>query len=165
MRDGPPEAGDAFLLGKCFAREVHAHGLRLPHGGRSASVNIGACPEPRHGAVSVARVISADHSSTGRVVVKIVLVADAIFEEPRLAEIYDAIDGDRSDLNAYAALVDELGAHVVLDVGCGTGTFACMPTPGSARRTRPARPRVRLHRAAAPSRTRPGADEREVHNL
>lgn len=68
-------------------------------------------------------------------VVKIVLVADAIFEEPRLAEIYAAIDGDRSDLNAYAALVDELGAHVVLDVGCGTGTFACMPTPGSARRT------------------------------
>jgi SAM-dependent methyltransferase len=53
-------------------------------------------------------------------------VADAIFEEPRLAEIYDAIDGDRSDLKAYAALVDELGAHVVLDVGCGTGTFACM---------------------------------------
>lgn len=53
-------------------------------------------------------------------------MADAIFEEPRLAEIYDAIDGDRSDLKAYAALVDELGAHVVLDVGCGTGTFACM---------------------------------------
>jgi SAM-dependent methyltransferase len=52
-------------------------------------------------------------------------VADAIFEEPRLAAIYDAIDADRSDLAAYAALVNELGAHVVLDVGCGTGTFAC----------------------------------------
>jgi ubiquinone/menaquinone biosynthesis C-methylase UbiE len=52
-------------------------------------------------------------------------VADAIFEEPRLAAIYDAIDAGRSDLAAYAALVDELGAHVVLDVGCGTGTFAC----------------------------------------
>jgi ubiquinone/menaquinone biosynthesis C-methylase UbiE len=53
-------------------------------------------------------------------------VADAIFEEPRLAEIYDAIDDGRADLDVYAALVDELGAHVVLDVGCGTGTFACM---------------------------------------
>jgi predicted RNA methylase len=52
-------------------------------------------------------------------------VADAIFEERRLAAIYDAIDNDRSDLAAYAALVDDLGAHVVLDVGCGTGTFAC----------------------------------------
>ena len=53
-------------------------------------------------------------------------MADALFEEPRLAEIYDAIDGDRSDLDVYAAVVDELGAHLVLDVGCGTGTFACM---------------------------------------
>jgi SAM-dependent methyltransferase len=52
-------------------------------------------------------------------------VADAIFEVQRLAAIYDAIDDDRSDLAAYAALVDELGARVVLDVGCGTGTFAC----------------------------------------
>jgi len=52
-------------------------------------------------------------------------VADAIFEEPRLAEIYDAVDGDRSDLDAYALLIDELGAQLVLDVGCGTGTFAC----------------------------------------
>lgn len=53
-------------------------------------------------------------------------MADAIFEEPRLAAIYDAIDDDRSDLEVYAALVAELGAHVVRDVGCGTGTFACM---------------------------------------
>jgi SAM-dependent methyltransferase len=53
-------------------------------------------------------------------------VADALFEEPRLAAIYDAIDDDRSDLAAHAAVVEELGAFVVLDVGCGTGTFACM---------------------------------------
>jgi SAM-dependent methyltransferase len=51
---------------------------------------------------------------------------DAIFAEPRLAEIYDALDADRSDLEAYAALVEELGAHAVLDIGCGTGTFACL---------------------------------------
>src|SRR5215510_7867045 len=44
----------------------------------------------------------------------------------RLAEIYDRLDADRSDLAAYAAIVDELGARRILDVGCGTGTFACL---------------------------------------
>jgi SAM-dependent methyltransferase len=53
-------------------------------------------------------------------------VADAIFEEPRLAEIYDPLDPDRADLDAYAAMAGEFGAQSVLDVGCGTGTFACM---------------------------------------
>jgi SAM-dependent methyltransferase len=53
-------------------------------------------------------------------------VADRIFEEPRLAEIYDAFDGPRRDLEAYAALVDELGAFSIVDIGCGTGTFACL---------------------------------------
>lgn len=51
---------------------------------------------------------------------------DAIFADPRLARIYDPLDPDRSDLDAYAELVDELGAASVVDVGCGTGTFACM---------------------------------------
>jgi SAM-dependent methyltransferase len=54
------------------------------------------------------------------------LVADAIFEERRLAEIYDPLDPDRSDLDLYAALTEEFGARTVLDVGCGTGTFACL---------------------------------------
>ena len=53
-------------------------------------------------------------------------MADPIFEDPRLAAIYDPLDADRSDLDVYAALVDELGAATVLDVGCGTGTFACL---------------------------------------
>jgi SAM-dependent methyltransferase len=53
-------------------------------------------------------------------------VVDAIFGERRLADIYDALDADRSDLDVYADLVDELGARTVLDVGCGTGTFACL---------------------------------------
>ena len=34
---------------------------------------------------------------------------------------------DRPDLDVYAApWCEELGAHHVLDVGCGTGTFACL---------------------------------------
>jgi len=52
-------------------------------------------------------------------------VADAIFEDPRLAQVYDPLDPDRSDLDVYVQLVDELGARSVLDIGCGTGTFAC----------------------------------------
>ena len=51
---------------------------------------------------------------------------DAIFENPRLAEIYDPLDPDRSDLDVYVAMAEELGARSVLDIGCGTGTFACM---------------------------------------
>ena len=50
---------------------------------------------------------------------------DPIFDDPRLAAIYDLLEPLRPDLAAYDALVDELGARSVLDVGCGTGTFAC----------------------------------------
>src|SRR5689334_17688434 len=53
-------------------------------------------------------------------------MADAIFEEPRLAEIYDELDPDRSDLDAYASLASEFEAASVLDGGCGTGTLACL---------------------------------------
>ena len=41
-------------------------------------------------------------------------VVDAIFAERRLAEIYDPLDTDRSDLQVYATLLDELGARSVL---------------------------------------------------
>lgn len=51
---------------------------------------------------------------------------DAIFNDPRLAAVYDPLDPDRSDLDVYVALTQEFGAWSVLDVGCGTGTFACM---------------------------------------
>ena len=53
-------------------------------------------------------------------------MADDIFEHPRLVAIYDALDPDRSDLDVYADIADELGAGRVLDVGCGTGTFALL---------------------------------------
>lgn len=52
-------------------------------------------------------------------------MADELFENSRLAGIYDPFDPDRSDLEAYEFLVDEFGARSVLDIGCGTGTFAC----------------------------------------
>lgn len=53
-------------------------------------------------------------------------MADAIFENPRLAAIYDPLDPDRGDLDAYAAIAAESGARGVLDIGCGTGTFALL---------------------------------------
>jgi SAM-dependent methyltransferase len=53
-------------------------------------------------------------------------VADAAFEEPRQAELYDPLDPDRSDLDAYLAMAGEFGAASMLAVGCGTGTLACL---------------------------------------
>lgn len=51
---------------------------------------------------------------------------DPIFADPRLAQVYDAFDGHRDDLGAYLRIVGELGARHVLDVGCGTGSFAVL---------------------------------------
>jgi 2-polyprenyl-3-methyl-5-hydroxy-6-metoxy-1,4-benzoquinol methylase len=53
-------------------------------------------------------------------------VPDAIFADRRLAPLYDVFDGDRDDLAAYHCIVDELGAGLVLDVGCGTGSLAIL---------------------------------------
>jgi SAM-dependent methyltransferase len=53
-------------------------------------------------------------------------VADAHYEDFRLARIYDPLDSDRRDLDVYDAIVDELDARSALDVGCGTGSFACL---------------------------------------
>ncbi len=51
---------------------------------------------------------------------------DALFADAKLAAVYDAFETARPDLDVYEALIiDELGARSVLDVGCGTGTFAC----------------------------------------
>lgn len=52
-------------------------------------------------------------------------MVDACFSEPRLAQIYDALDGSREDLQLYLGIADELRASSVLDVGCGTGVLAC----------------------------------------
>ena len=52
-------------------------------------------------------------------------VPDDLFAVPRLARVYDELDGARDDLDHYHAIMDELGARSMLDIGCGTGTFAC----------------------------------------
>jgi SAM-dependent methyltransferase len=49
---------------------------------------------------------------------------DPAFADPRLAALYDLYDPDRSDLDAYVALAEELAAAHVVDVGCGTGALA-----------------------------------------
>ncbi|KAA2250990.1 class I SAM-dependent methyltransferase [Solihabitans fulvus] len=53
-------------------------------------------------------------------------MGDDIFNHPRLASVYDPLDPDRGDLDAYVAMAAEFGARRVLDVGCGTGTFALL---------------------------------------
>lgn len=52
-------------------------------------------------------------------------MADEIFENPRLAAIYDPFNPIRVDLDAYESMVNEFSARSVLDIGCGTGIFAC----------------------------------------
>jgi SAM-dependent methyltransferase len=53
-------------------------------------------------------------------------VVDALFAHQRLAQLYDFFDADRRDLDLYLAMVEEFGAGRVLDIGCGTGTLACL---------------------------------------
>lgn len=53
-------------------------------------------------------------------------MADDSFAHPRLARLYDPLDPDRSDLDAYALMAEEFEACRVLDIGCGTGVFALL---------------------------------------
>jgi 2-polyprenyl-3-methyl-5-hydroxy-6-metoxy-1,4-benzoquinol methylase len=53
-------------------------------------------------------------------------VVDDCFGHPRLAAIYDSLDPDRSDLDAYLEMVAAFEARRVLDIGCGTGVFALL---------------------------------------
>lgn len=86
----------------------------------------------------------------------------AIFEDPRLAQVYDPLDPDRSDLDVYAAMATEFGARSVLDIGCGTGTFACLLANGGLTVTG-------LDPSAASlevARSKPGADRvRWIHGF
>ncbi|MFI1956080.1 class I SAM-dependent methyltransferase [Streptomyces xinghaiensis] len=57
-------------------------------------------------------------------------MADDCFGHPRLAAIYDPLDPDRSDLDAYLRMAEEFGARQILDIGCGTGVFALLLADG-----------------------------------
>ena len=49
---------------------------------------------------------------------------DATFADPRQAVLYDVFNNDRSDLDAYVKIANEVVAHRVVDLGCGTGSLA-----------------------------------------
>lgn len=97
---------------------------------------------------------------------------DAIFDHPRLAAVYDELEPDRGDLDVYAAIAAELGARRVVDLGCGTGTFAVLlagrgidvigvdPAAGSlaVARTKPGAERVRWIHGDATDLPAPPAD-------
>ncbi|MEV7286241.1 class I SAM-dependent methyltransferase [Streptomyces sp. NPDC093252] len=51
---------------------------------------------------------------------------DALFSDPRLAPLYDVLEGGRPDLEPYLAMAGEFGARRVLDIGCGTGVLALL---------------------------------------
>src|SRR5690606_41601622 len=53
-------------------------------------------------------------------------MTDECFGHPRLAAIYDPLDPDRGDLDAYVQMTEEFKARQVLDIGCGTGVFALL---------------------------------------
>ncbi|WP_020494879.1 class I SAM-dependent methyltransferase [Sciscionella marina] len=80
-------------------------------------------------------------------------MADPIFEHPRLAAIYDALESDRADLAAYLAMAEEFAADTVLDIGCGTGTLA-LSLAASGRSVIGVDPAAATLRVA---RTKPGA--------
>jgi SAM-dependent methyltransferase len=56
--------------------------------------------------------------------VSAVRAPDPAFADPRLAVLYDVFDDDRCDLDAYVAIVEEVEATTVVDIGCGTGSLA-----------------------------------------
>ena len=99
-------------------------------------------------------------------------LADALFEDARLAALYDHVEQVRLDLAVYVAMAEEFGATSVIDVGCGTGTFACMlaergievtgvdPARASldVARAKPFSDRVRWVLGDASALTHPGAD-------
>jgi len=53
-------------------------------------------------------------------------LADRIFENQKLAGIYDLLNSlDCPDLDLYINIVEEYKVQTVIDLGCGTGSFAC----------------------------------------
>lgn len=52
------------------------------------------------------------------------MAAKEYFSDPRLARLYDALNGGRDDIEFYLGLADGIGATTIVDVGCGTGLLA-----------------------------------------
>lgn len=48
---------------------------------------------------------------------------DALYHDPRLVEVYDAVNSSRKDFNFYLQELPRAPA-AILDIGCGTGTLA-----------------------------------------
>jgi hypothetical protein len=69
---------------------------------------------------------TSESGTTSCTSVRLEVMPDPIFAVPRLAAIYDALDGDRTGLDHYAAIVEEFRARRVPDIGCGTGSLAVM---------------------------------------
>ena len=80
---------------------------------------------------------------------------DPIYNDPRLAPVYDAFDADRRDLDAYLALASEFDARRIVDLGCGTGCLALKLTTSQRRITAidPAGASLDV------ARSKPGADQ------
>jgi SAM-dependent methyltransferase len=49
---------------------------------------------------------------------------DDAFADPKQAILYDFFDGDRSDLDLYLSIAEEVDADSIVDIGCGTGSLA-----------------------------------------
>ncbi len=49
---------------------------------------------------------------------------DDAFADPKQAALYDFFDGDRSDLDLYLSIAEEVDADSIVDIGCGTGSLA-----------------------------------------
>ena len=53
-------------------------------------------------------------------------MADAVFEHPRLADIYDLLEPERRRSRPLPGHRRRVRLPLMLDVGCGTGTLACL---------------------------------------
>lgn len=52
-------------------------------------------------------------------------MADRLFEDQRLADVYDFFDStERPDLDPYIKLAEKANTQTIIDLGCGTGNLA-----------------------------------------
>jgi SAM-dependent methyltransferase len=88
------------------------------------------------------------------------------YVDPRLVALYDIENASRDDTDFYLGLADELKAHCMVDLGCGTGVLTCELAAGG-RQVVGVDPAPAM---LAVARRRPGADrvrwvESDVHAL